>query len=59
MDDINIDALYLTENVEDECWEIREKDAILNHSDSDAVVAKFYYAPQLACMLLNFLRFKK
>lgn len=56
--DVNVDKLYFMENVEDECWEIRERDAVQdkNYAYNDAVIAKFYWAPELAHLLLETLR---
>lgn len=59
--DVNVDKLYFMENVEDECWEIRERDAVqdknyADYADNDAVIAKFYWAPELAQLLLETLR---
>ncbi|KKL98397.1 hypothetical protein LCGC14_1824790 [marine sediment metagenome] len=56
-----VSNLYLIENEEDDCWEIIERNGICpeeDEVDDDAIVAKFYVAPELAEFLLNMLREK-
>lgn len=55
--DIQPEKLYFFTNPEDGCWEIRERDAIPNKDiPEDALIAKFYYAPELAIALINSLK---
>lgn len=52
--DVKLENLYFIENEEDECWEILEKDGV--DDGEDAIIAKFYYAPELAVHLLDSLK---
>lgn len=54
---LDISNLCLIENQDDECWEIREKNMFSDGcQDGDRLVAKFYCAPELACLLLNLVK---
>lgn len=56
--DVNVDKLCLIRNHEDECWEILERDGTEpdSNGDADALIAKFYWAPEFGKILIDTLR---
>lgn len=60
---VDVNKLCLVENDDDECWEIIERDGMDSDDDeeeefnnNDAIIAKFYAAPELAIFLINALK---